>query len=185
MEFFKNFTSYNELYNVYKEIDFDNLNADECTIYNVMADDNLMNISYKSYNTVENWWVIYFFNKMHNILEFHNDDMIFSRIDDIENDLYNYVSLTDSEKNNVFNFVLDYKKATTVTNDMSLIIDAVNIMIETPDFEDVIQFKDYLYDMYIYENNHYKYLKIPSVENVRKMKQQMNKYNTIWSELNE
>jgi len=184
MEFFKHFSTYNELYNVYKEIEFENLDLEGCTMYNVMADDNLMNISYRSYNTVDNWWIIYFFNKMHNILDFPNDDMIFSKIDDVESDLYIYSTLTDSEKNNVYNFVLDYKKATMNTNDISEIVEAVNIMIESPDFEDVVQFKDYLYDMYIYENNHYKYLKIPSIENVRKMKQQMNKYNTLWSELN-
>lgn len=182
MEFFKYFDEYNNLYNVYKTIEFNDLDADGCTIYNVLADDNLMNISFRSYNTVENWWVIYFFNKMHNILDLPNDDMIFSKIDAIENDLYNYPTLTDSEQNDVFNFVLDYKKATLTSNkDISEIIAEVNLMIDSPNFEDVVLFKDYLYDMYIYENNHYKYLKIPSVENVRKMKQQMNKYNTLWS----
>lgn len=183
MEFFKYFTSYEDLYNVYKTVDFTDLDADGCTIYNVLADDNLMNISFRNYNTVENWWVIYFFNKMHNVLDFPNDDMIFSKIDDIENNLYNYDTLTDSEKNDVFNFVFDYKKATiTTTKDTSVIIAEANLMIASPNFEDVVQFKDYLYEMYIYENNHYKYLKIPSIENVRKMKQQMNKYNTLWSE---
>lgn len=185
MEFFKYFSSYNDLYNVYKNIEFTDLDVEGCTIYNVLADDNLMNISFRNYNTVDNWWVIYFFNKLDNIIDFPNDDMIFSKIDDIENDLYVYQTLTESEKNTVYGLVLDYKKANMTTKDISEIIEQVNLMIETPDFEDVVQFKDYLYDMYIFENNHYKYLKIPSIENVRKMKQQMNKYNTLWSEANE
>jgi len=144
-----------------------------------------MNISYKSYGTIDNWWCIYFFNKLTNILDFPSDEMIFTKIDEIENMLYNYSTLNESEQNYVFSLLLECRKAHCEDSDISDAVEQTNNMLENPDFEDVIQFKDYLYDMYIYENNHYKYLKIPSLENVRKMKQQMNKYNTVWSELNE
>lgn len=183
MEFFSYYNQYNDLYNIYKEVEFNDIDTEDYENYVVSKEDNLMNVSYKSYGTIDNWWCIYFYNKLNNPFDFLSDEIIFNKIDSIEEDIYNYDTLDTDSKNNIHSILLEYVKNITDDADISVSIKAVNDILESPQFEDIVEFKNYLYDMYIYENNHYKYLKIPSKDVVRKMKQQMNSYNTIWSEL--
>ena len=70
MNFFEYFNIESNITDVFKEFEFDSLddNIYEYKLYSPIGGENLMDISYRFYDTIDNWWVLYFYNDMKDIM---------------------------------------------------------------------------------------------------------------------
>ncbi len=169
--------------NVYKELEFNNLDMKSYNIYKITEDDNLMNISHKFYGTIDDWWTIYLFNRMDSLLtSLPNDSFLFNIVDEIDDMVTNYNTLVQKDKNKIFTMVFDYFRS---SYDVLTSIEKTNSFLTLEDLEERYKFKDYLFDYFLYYCKMNGEIKIPSLNNIYKMKQSMNNYNTIWSNINE
>jgi hypothetical protein len=146
-----------------------------------------MSISYKFYKTIDNWWVIYYFNVLSDVtFAVISDDIIEDNINDIINMIK---TIPTKQERGVskellisyfYNNTLNFKESVAQANDFL----AGNRSDPTAE-EFYALLKQYLNNYFIINQTYLTELKIPSITMIYQMKNRMNQYSDRWKENNQ
>jgi len=166
---------------LYKQVDFsDLLSSDDYIYHKIVESENLMNISYKYYKTIDNWWIIAMFNNINDINFFNpNNNTIDTTINDYLSKLINYYSLPEKEKAIIKALIRDYylslgnNTKESIINTNNSLLNITNIFVSS--------FKEYLLKQILNESFYIKELKIPIDTLANKIKNRYDTYSVTWN----
>ena len=180
-----NYDSSAKILDVFKTIDFSTvINSDDYTLYTPIDTDNLMSISYKFYNRVDDWWIIYFFNKMVDIsfsiytntsvnliIKYYSDLLLTYDSNTLQqnNELKETIILYYLEENN--DVKLAIQKALTLLNDPISRTDTVFLS----------NYKDFIHTYIITNTTVMNPIKIPNTTLVFKIKNALKSQSVAWN----
>lgn len=185
MKFFNYFPIENDILNTFKTIDWGNLlESDLYSLYTPSQYDNLMSISFKYYQNIDDWWIIYFFNKMtDNTFAILPISTVNGTIEYYISLMKNYADLDAKEKLKIkeciINFFIyqgqDYRTA------IKSAIENLNNILYRTDPITVSEVKDFLFMHIMTDTTYSDPIKIPSLQVVYRMKAIMNQLEIDWT----
>lgn len=185
MQFFNYFPIENEILNIYKELDFGTLPDSDLYILHVpTGSENLMSLSYRYYNTIDDWWIIYFFNKLQDPTFAILPQTVVDSTIKYYVDLYkNYEILDVRSKNKIKECLISYFMylGNTYTEAIVNTNENLNNVINRSDPVTIAELKDFL-NMYIMSETIYSdAIKIPNMQVVFRMRSVMNQKEISWN----
>lgn len=154
------------------------IQSKDYTEYQLLENDNLMLISFRFYNTIDNWWILYYFNDIHDI----NFDLL-------QND-------TIQETSKTFRFnILNYSKITTrqqmflkelirefygINNDLITSIKLTEELINTKNLNEIDQFINFIETKLLFDSFYNKTIKIPNINLVKEIKNKLSDFSKLW-----
>ena len=186
MNFFDYFPESNNVVNVFKNIDFgDILDSTNYVNYIPSPDENLMGIAYDHYKTIDDWWVLYYFNGLQDSLFAITTSNVLEETVSI---YWNYVVEYNTTTVQMDRFVVeeimreyymnlgyDYKTAISMA-----IIKLADVLTAT-DVAFEIEFKKFITEYIVKTTTLSIPLKIPNAPVVYAMKTIMNNYRASWN----
>lgn len=178
-EYFDKENLYNTtVIDVWKQISFE-IEVKDYQLYQIVEGDNLMNISYKFYNTINDWWVIYLFNGLTNI----NFDLLQTRVleETVQKHKYlieNYNDLIVEDRKYIENIIRNFY---LVENDLITSISKTNDFLSTLDEFEKENIIVYVQDTILIESFYNKELKIPNSNTVLDIKNKMEELSELWN----
>jgi len=172
---------------VFKSIDIsDILDSTDYKVYTPTDLDNLMSISYKFYDTTDDWWVICLFNQIQDVLfAIVPTKIIRDQVDGIIEDVKNFPTITDEQRKLEIQEIIRYH----------FIISGYSIFDAAQKTNDVLATEENRYDAVfllelsqsifnhlVMENIETNPIKVPGPSVVTRIKQRMNNYHSIWLE---
>ena len=175
--YFNYFPLENDILNVYKSIDLSELTiSEDYTLYTPNEGDNLMLISYKYYDTIEDWWIIFLFNNLYDInFTFLTHETIIRTSEYYLNLINSYISLSDKDKAFIKNIVFEFYR-TFMTIEESIILTNQNLNSPTTTFLNL--FNDYIEKEVINGVT----IKIPSTTLLLSIKNYLEQKSNEWSQ---
>lgn len=154
------------------------ISTNDYSIHVLSEGENLMGISYKYYNTIDNWWILYIFNNMNNInFSFIQNETILNTLNKHRNDIINYNNLSLRRKayisENVRNFYLE-------SYSLEEAISKTNSLLLNKDTNEINSFIDYLQSVILLDSFYNTKLKIPNIGVVKEIKNKMSEYSKLW-----
>jgi len=184
MKYYEYFPIENTVINIYKNIDWGNLLASDLyELYTPTQYDNLMSIAFKKYQTINDWWVIYYFNKMiGSTFAILPTATINATIDYYINLLNNYSTLSVTEKLKIKECLVNFFIYGGDTYDVAIIkaIASLNDILFISDPLNISDLKDFLFMHIMSDTTYNDPIKIPNMQVVYRMKSIMNQYEIEW-----
>lgn len=167
---------------IWKNIDFgDTLESTDYQLYELSNYDNLMGLSYRFYNTIDDWWIIYLFNNIYDInFSLITDSVIQKTIAKKLYNVQNYNNLIAIDKLKTLELIRNFY---LVDNSLEDSIILTNNLLDSPITDDIFlkELSNYI-NIEIISNSFIKNkIKIPSFEIVLKMKNIMEEHSLTWS----
>ena len=178
--YFNTIKVYNtDVKDIWKKLTFE-IELEDYQLYQIIDGDNLMNISYKFYNTINDWWVIYLFNGLNNI----NFDLLQSKVLDEtivkhKELVYNYNTISTKDKKYIETVVREYY---LVDFELKEAIQKSILFLEVLNPDDIEDFIIYVQDDILINSFYNKELKIPNTDTVMKIKNKMEDLSEFWIE---
>jgi hypothetical protein len=145
--------------------------------------ENLMDLSYKYYDTIDDWWVIFLFNNFIDInFSILQDKTIKNTQDTYLFNLNNYDNIEKTEKDKTKYLVRQYY---LIDNNLEDSIRKTNEVLNNPllrndeDFQESI--KQFIFDKLISDSTYQKQIKIPNQLTVYKIKNKFERLSNIWN----
>lgn len=170
-----------EVVDIWKAIDiseFSDLETD--TLHVLNENENLMDLSFKYYDTIDDWWIIFLYNDLYD----SNFNLLNSKtIETTQNkyiyDLMNYSNLTKSTKQYIRYLVREFyiAKEYSLKESISKVEEIINSGL-TDEFTN--DFKLYIYETMISKSYFRIQLKIPSNLVVYKIKNELETLSLVW-----
>lgn len=184
MKIYDYFHIEDEVLNIYKNISWGQLLDSELyTLHTPSQYDNLMGLSYKYYQTVNDWWIIYYFNKMTDqTFGILSTSTINATIEYYINLMKTYDELSVKDKLLIKECIVNFyihqgdtyevaiQKATANLGNLTYRTDPVMIS----------DLKDYLFMHIMSDTTYSDPIKIPQLQVVYRMKSIMNQYEIDW-----
>lgn len=185
MAFFDYFSEFENILDVFKHIEFgDILESTDYTNHNPKPGENLMKIAYNYYRSVDDWWVIYEFNQLHDLFfSILTEDVLSHTVDAYWNRILNYGTLSEYEKNLIEEFLRFYyiDQGYTFLQSVSMSVGKLNDANTPSDYIFESSFKNFVVDYMVRTTTLSIPLKIPSSTVLLGMKAKMNNYKVSWS----
>ena len=178
---------YNKLDNgvidVWKELDLSSLiHTADYSLHTTTEHDNLMTISYKYYDNIDDWWILYMFNSLYDInFSILSDNVLRETVDKALQDIKNYDSLLPLDALKIVGLVRDYYIVTGELKDS--IVSTYALLNNTSarnDEEFLSAFGTYLELLIVEDSYINNKIKIPSLEVILKIKNKMEENLLIW-----
>jgi hypothetical protein len=168
---------------VWKDVDIDEfIEDDNFEYHNLNEHENLMDLSFKYYDTIDNWWIIFLFNKFLDI----NFCMLQSKTIANTQDKYvynlgNYNNIEKKEKD-ITKYIVRQFYLTSNTLEESIILtnSALNNISSTL----IDNIKEYIYNTLILESTYKQQIKIPNQITTYKIMNYMEKRSIEWQTQN-
>lgn len=147
-------------------------------IHKLTEGENLMSISNKYYNTINNWWVIYLFNNMNNInFSILYPETIQATIDKHKSDIINHSSLGSKRKAYITEVIRSYyNESYTLLESIKL----TNTLLTFKSNSEIIKIADYIQSQLLIESYFNTNLKIPNISLVKEIKNKMSAFSKNW-----
>lgn len=185
MSLFKKYplTTYGFL-DVFKTMSFqdDIFQSEDYTVYEINENDNLMSISYQYYETVEDWWIIFIFNKLDNYLfAIPNEKIINDTVLFYTNMLIDYETASQHDKYLIKVAIRNFFKT---TYDTKTAIRKASEHLEDEESRNdeifLIDFSEFIYNDIVMKSTYTTKLKIPSLGLVYKIKNYLKSLSIDW-----
>lgn len=186
MELFKKYfhTTKYGFVDVFKEMRFSDeiMATEDYTVHEINEDENLMSISYDYYETVDDWWALFVFNKFDNYMfTIPNEKIINDTVEFYRTLLINYEEsdkdsqfLLKSAVRSFFNSMYDFRTAIRRTAEV------LGDESERSDEIFMIDFSQYIYNDVILKSTYTTKIKIPSLQVIYKMKNELKRLSLDW-----
>lgn len=166
---------------IFRAYEFD-ITTEDYFYHELVEGDNLMSISHKHYDTIDDWWCIYIFNDMFDFnFDIVNSSTIETSVTFHMNQLESYDSLLDINQKKVSSklrtFYMskgnDIKGAIILANELISNV-STNLTLELRD-----EIKNYIFEELINSSNFVSKIKIPSSNVVYKMKTKLEELRVL------
>lgn len=164
---------------VWKKFQID-VDSEDYTNHDLVDGDNLMMISYKYYNNIDDWWVIYIYNELLNSnFSLLQTSTIRSTVDKHSEDVNNYDNLSRSRKKYINASLRDYfiNRGFSIKESIG---EMRNFLIDV-DSDTLTQYLSYIENIIISESFYNEKLKIPNSKVVFDIKNQLEELSQSWS----
>lgn len=174
--------------NIFKQLNFsdDLMQSDDYEIHEVSDTENLMTISYQYYDTVDDWWVLFKFNKLENyFFSIINETVINDTVVYYKNLIYDWSTITDDEKIKIKSLVRDYyyEKSRNIKDAIVKANDRLSTEAKREDDVFITDFTGFIYDDVITRSTFTTFIKVPSIQLVYKFKNELNNLSVSWANL--
>ena len=167
-----------EIVDVFKKIDL-GITTDKYTYHDLSENENLMDISFKYYANINDWWCIYLFNNMYDVnFDIISDLTIESSIEYYIYNLNNYALLPDKEKQITNQLVRTYYAS--IDYDIIDSIKMANESLKNVDGEFIYEMTVFIKDTLINNSYFSKKLKIPKLSVVLDIKNKLEELSVLW-----
>lgn len=168
----------NEVVDIWKNFKIE-IKSNDYSIHVLSEGENLMSISHKYYNSINNWWIIYLFNNLDNInFSLLQSDTIYNTIEKYKNDLINYSNLSTKRKAYITELIRNFY----LLENYSIIesISLTNDFLKLTDDNEINRFIEYLQSLILLESFYNTKLKIPNIGLVKEIKNKLSEYSKLW-----
>jgi hypothetical protein len=183
--FFNYFPIESEVLNVYKTIDFGDIpESDQYNIHTPDGSESLMNIAYKYYGTIDDWWILYYFNKFNDpTFAVIPSTVVESTISYYVNLYKNYNISSIKDKMIIRECVIQFYiyKGKTYTDAISLANTNLSNPSNASDPIMISDLKDFLFIYVMEETTYSDPIKIPTLQVAFRMKSVMNSNQISWN----
>ncbi len=158
------------------------VNTTNFEYHDLNENENLMLISNRYYNTIENWWVIYLFNELYDYnFSIINNVSIDRTVSGIFSNLSNIDTIVEAERFRVIDLI-----RTFYLRDFNLLesITRTNTILEQPTSEFLREFEEFLRETILEESMFVKKLKIPGSDVVFDIKNRFEEFAVVWQRNN-
>lgn len=168
---------------VWKNIDFSKIKAStDYNFHTLNAQENLMDLAFKYYGTINDWWCIYIFNDLYDInFCILQEATITNTQNEYSYNVQNYTSITKIKQQYIEYILREYY---LVENDFEeairLTADRLSTAEKRNDVDFIDSFRVYIYDYLINQSSYRVQIKIPSQMVVYSMKTLLDKYEVQW-----
>ncbi len=160
-----------------------NIETTNFQYHDIVEMDTLMSISFRYYDTIDNWWVIYLFNELKDInFAITTDNTINRTVQGILSDLNNINTISNRARLKVRELVREFY-LTTNTIQESIVLANDNIALLEPVF--LYDFESYLRNTIIEASPTVEKLKIPASVVVFDIKNEFERLAVIWQQNNQ
>lgn len=156
-----------------------NIISEDFTIHKLSEGDNLMSISYKYYNTINDWWIIYLFNELYDInFSLLQSNVLINTIDDYKYKIENYSSLLKKEQLKIFYLIRNMY--INIGNNIQDANNKTNTLLTSLPADEIIIASDYI-NLKITEDSFFNQsLKIPNTELSKEIKNTLYSFSKNW-----
>ena len=183
--FFNYFPIENEILNIYKSIDFGDIpESDQYNIHTPDGSESLMNIAYKYYGTIDDWWILYYFNKFTDqSFAIIPSTVVESTITYYVNMYKNYDILSTKEQMTIRECIIQYyiNKGNTYVDAIVLANENVSNSTNISDPIMISDLKDFLFIYIMEETTYSDPIKVPTLQVAFRMKAIMNSNQISWN----
>ena len=182
-EYFSNLTIDNlTVVDIWETYDINSFIKDDNFIYHTLnSHENLMDLSFKYYGSIDDWWVIFLFNKFWDVnFCILHDSTIKNTQDKYMFNLQNYNVLDKKEKNITKYMIRQFYLQSNNLEDAIKLTDiaiTTNLILDT-DFQNDI--KKYIFNFLLSESTYQKQIKIPNQITVYKIKNEFERLSIKW-----
>ena len=167
-----------EVVDIFKTIKLD-ITTNDYTYHILTENENLMSISYKKYDTIDDWWIIYLFNKMNDVnFDIVNDNTIETSLDYYINNVWNYNVILAKEKQTTNHLIRSYYKSLDYSTIDS--IKMANAILKNINNDFIFELRLFIKDTLINESYFNKQIKLPTQRVVFDIKNKMEALSEVW-----
>lgn len=172
-----------EVVDIWKQIDLSKeLDTTDYIFHTLNEQENLMDLSFMYYGTINDWWCIYLFNKLYDV------NFCILMTSTIKNtqaryvyDVQHYLDITKTRKQYIEYLIRQfYLKENTLENAIELTNQRLSSVEQRNDADFLEPFKIFIYEELINSSTYRIQIKIPSSSIVYSIKNALEKYNLIW-----
>jgi len=182
-EYFSNLITDNStVVDIWKTFDIDSFIKDDNFIFHTLnPHENLMDLSFKYYDSIDDWWVIFLFNKFWDVnFCILQDDTIKNTQDKYLFNLQNYNVLDKKEKNITKYMIRQFYLQNNNLEDAVKLTDTSitsNLILDINFQNDI---KQYIFNFLLSESTYQKQIKIPNQITVYKIKNEFERLSIKW-----
>lgn len=154
------------------------IQSKDYTEYQLLENDNLMLISFRFYNTIDNWWILYYFNDIHDInFDLLQNDTIQETSNTFRFNILNYSKITTKQQMFVKELIRDFYR---INNDLITSIKLTDELIKNKNNKEIELFINFIETKLLFDSFYNKTIRIPNINLVKEIKNKLSEFSKLW-----